>query len=338
MKIAIDAMGGDNAPGAEVQGAIAAAREWTDLELVLVGDEPRLKAEAARHGGLPGNVAIVHASEVITTHEEPTKAFRAKKDASLVVAARMVKEGRADALLTAGSTGAMVVVGTLVVGRMKGIERPALGTIFPTVGDPTFILDIGATPDCKPEWLVQFALIGDVYAREILGLKNPTVALLNIGVEEEKGNLATKATYELLKGTKSFNFVGNVEARDVPWGKVNVVVADGFPGNVFLKTFEGVGTALIQSMKDAMTATTISKIGALLVKPGLKKMLKKFDYTEYGGALLLGLKAPVVKCHGSSEAKGIKSGIRVMRAALAGRVIEKLGSSIAHYEETQTQK
>jgi glycerol-3-phosphate acyltransferase PlsX len=338
LKIAIDAMGGDNAPGAEVQGAIAAAREWTDLELVLVGDEPRLKAEAARHGGLPGNVAIVHASEVITTHEEPTKAFRAKKDASLVVAARMVKEGRADALLTAGSTGAMVVVGTLVVGRMKGIERPALGTIFPTVGDPTFILDIGATPDCKPEWLVQFALIGDVYAREILGLKNPTVALLNIGVEEEKGNLATKATYELLKGTKSFNFVGNVEARDVPWGKVNVVVADGFPGNVFLKTFEGVGTALIQSMKDAMTATTISKIGALLVKPGLKKMLKKFDYTEYGGALLLGLKAPVVKCHGSSEAKGIKSGIRVMRAALAGRVIEKLGSSIAHYEETQTQK
>lgn len=165
-------MGSDNAPGAEVKGAIDAAHEW-GIAVILVGDEQRIRAEAAKHGGLPAGVSIVHASEVITTHEEPTRAFRAKKDASMAVAARLVKEGKADALLTAGSTGGIVVVGTLGIGRMKGIERPALGTIFPTVAEPVFILDIGATPDCRPEWLVQFALMGDVYAREVLGLKSP---------------------------------------------------------------------------------------------------------------------------------------------------------------------
>ena len=235
MKIAVDAMGSDNAPGPEVEGAILAAKEW-GLEIVLVGDEARLKAEAAKHGGLPNGVTIQHASEVMTTHEEPTKAFRAKKDASLAVAARLVKEGQADALLSAGSTGALVVVGTLGIGRMKGIDRPALGTIFPTVGEPVFILDVGATPDCKPEWLVQFALMGNVYAREILGLKQPRVALLNNGAEEEKGNALTKETHQLLKKVPGIHFTGNIEGRDVPFGAADVVVADGFPGNVLLKT------------------------------------------------------------------------------------------------------
>ncbi|MFZ5814485.1 MAG: phosphate acyltransferase PlsX [Bacillota bacterium] len=329
MRIAIDAMGGDNAPGAEVAGTIAAAKEWPHLEYILVGDETRLKEEAARQGGLPANVSVVHASEVITTHEEPTRAFRSKKDASMVVAGRMVKEGRADALLTAGSTGAVVVVGTLGIGRMKGIERPALGTIFPTYKEPVFVLDVGATPDCRPEWLVQFALMGDIYAREILNLKSPRVALLNNGAEEEKGNALTKATYPLLKQLKGINFVGNVEGRDVPMGACDVVVTDGFPGNVLLKTYEGVGIALMKAMKEALTSTTLATIGAALAKPALKQMAKKFDYTEYGGALLLGLKAPVVKCHGSSEAKAIKSGLRVMKQALENRVIEKLGASIA---------
>jgi len=329
MRIAMDAMGGDNAPGAEVAGAIDAAKEWPDLELILIGDEARLKAEAAKHGGLPRNVTIHHASEVITTHEEPTKAFRAKKDASMVVAGRMVKEGQADAMLTAGSTGGAVVVGTLVIGRMKGIDRPALGTIFPTYKEPVFVLDIGATPDCKPEWLVQFALMGDIYAREILGLKSPRVALLNNGAEEEKGNALTKATYPLLKELKGINFTGNVEGRDVPFGECDVVVTDGFPGNVFLKTYEGVGMAIMKAMKDALTSTMLSTIGAALAKPALKQMAKKFDYKEYGGALLLGLKAPLVKCHGSSDAKAIKSGIRVMKQALEGNVIAKLGASIA---------
>ncbi len=329
MRIAMDAMGSDNAPGPEVAGAIAAAKEWPQLQLILVGDEARLQEEAAKHGGLPGNVTIHHASEVITTHEEPTKAFRAKKDASLVVAGRLVKEGKADAMLTAGSTGGVVVVGTLVIGRMKGIDRPALGTIFPTYKDPVFVLDIGATPDCKPEWLVQFALMGDIYAREILGLKSPRVALLNNGAEEEKGNALTKATYPLLKELKAIHFTGNVEGRDVPFGACDVVVADGFPGNVLLKTYEGVGMAIMKAMKDALTSTTLSTIGAALAKPALKQMARKFDYTEYGGALLLGLKAPVVKCHGSSDAKAVKSGIRVMKQALEGNVIDKLGSSIA---------
>lgn len=339
MRIAIDAMGGDNAPRAEVEGTIAAAREWTHLEYILVGDEARIRAEAARCGGLPGNVSVVHASEVITTHEEPTKAFRAKKDASLVVAGRMVKEGKADALLSAGSTGGVVVVGTLVIGRMKGIDRPALGTIFPTYKDPVFVLDIGATPDCRPEWLVQFALIGDLYAREILGIKQPRVALLNNGAEEEKGNALTKATYPLLKELKAIHFIGNVEGRDVPMGACDVVVTDGFPGNIFLKTYEGVGIAIMKAMKEALTSTPMAAIGAALAKPALKQMAKKFDYTEYGGALLLGLKAPVVKCHGSSEAKGIKSGIRVMKQALEQSVIAKLGASVAaHLAPTSSEE
>jgi len=334
MKIAIDAMGSDHAPAPEVQGAIEAAREY-GLELVLVGNEEAIRAEAAKHGGLPAGVTIHHAAEVITTHEEPTKAFRSKKDASISVAARLVKEGQADALVSAGSTGALVVVGTLGIGRMKGIERPALGTIFPTVGDPVFILDVGATPDCRPEWLVQFALMGDVYAREILGLKQPRVALLSNGAEEEKGNALTKATFPLLKAINTINFTGNIEAREVPFGGADVVVADGFPGNVLLKTYEGVGMALFQAMKEALTSSTVAKVGALLAKPGLKAMAKKFDYTEYGGALLLGLKAPVVKCHGSSNAKAIKSGLRVMKAALQGNAVEKLATSIAAYNATQ---
>ena len=328
MKIAIDSMGGDNAPGAEVAGAIAAVREW-GIEAVLVGDEPRIQAEAAKHGGLPPGCTVIHTSQVITPEEEPTKAVRHKKDASLVVAARLVKEGQADALLSAGSTGALVVVGTLGIGRMKGIDRPALGSIFPTAGDPTFLLDIGATPDCRPEWLVQFAIMGNIYAREILGLNEPSVALLNNGAEEEKGNALTKATYPLLKQTPGIRFVGNIEARDVPLGKANVVVTDGFPGNVLLKTYEGVAAALLKVIKEGMTSTFTAKIGALLVKSALKRTLKRFDHTEYGGALLLGLKAPVVKCHGSSEAKGIKSGIRVMKQALEGRAIEKLADALA---------
>ncbi len=332
MKIAVDAMGSDNAPGPEVEGAILAAKEW-GLEIVLVGDEARLKAEAAKHGGLPKGVTIQHASEVMTTHEEPTKAFRAKKDASLAVAARLVKEGQADALLSAGSTGALVVVGTLGIGRMKGIDRPALGTIFPTVGEPVFILDVGATPDCKPEWLVQFALMGNVYAREILGLKQPRVALLNNGAEEEKGNALTKETHQLLKKVPGIHFTGNIEGRDVPFGAADVVVADGFPGNVLLKTYEGVGMAIFKVLKDSLMSTTRSKLGAALAKPALKGMAKKFDYTEYGGALLLGLKAPVVKCHGSSNAKAVMSGLRVMRMTLQGNAIAKVADAITAYNE-----
>jgi len=334
MKIAIDAMGGDFAPAAEVQGAIEATREW-GIELILVGDEARIRAEAAKHGGLPPTITVVHASEVIHHDEEPTRAVRSKKDASLVVAGRLVKEGQADALLTAGSTGACVVVGTLGIGRMKGIDRPALGPIFPTIDKPVLVLDIGATPDPKPEYLVQYALMGDIYAREVMGVPSPRVALLNNGTEEEKGSALTKEVHQRLKQLKGIHFIGNVEGRDVPMGAADVVVTDGFTGNIFLKTYEGVGLALMQAMKDALMSSTLSKLGALLAKPGLKKMAKKFDYKETGGSLLLGVKAPVVKCHGSSDARAIKSGIRVMRAALQGNVIEKLGASIASYSTTE---
>lgn len=337
MRIAIDAMGGDNAPGAEVQGAVEAAREW-GIAVTLVGDQAQIRAEAAKHGGLPPGVEVVHASEVITTHDEPTRAFRTKKDASMVVAARLVKEGQADALLTAGSTGALVVIGTLGIGRMKGIARPALGTIFPTLENPVFVLDVGATVDCRPEWLVQFALMGDVYSREVLGLTNPRVSLLNNGAEAEKGNALTKATYPLLQTAPGIQFAGNIEARDVPFGVTDVVVADGFAGNVLLKMYEGVGLALMKGLKQALTASPVSSLGALLAKPALKGFAKKFDYTEYGGALLLGLKAPVVKCHGASDPKAIKSGIRVMKAALEGRVIDKLGAALEAYQSVHAQE
>lgn len=328
-RIAVDAMGSDAAPAPEVQGTIQAAREWPELRFVLLGDETRIRAESEKAGGLPESVEVRHTTQVITADEEPTRAVRSKKDASLTVAARMVKQGEADALLSAGSTGALVVVGTLGIGRMKGIDRPALGTIMPTVKQPVFMLDVGATPDARPEWLVQFALMGDIYAREILGLSRPRVALLSNGTEAEKGNALVKATYPLLQKLESIHFTGNIEARDVPFGEADVVVADGFPGNVLLKTYEGVAMALFQAMKEALTASPLTTVGAALARPGLKKMAKRFDYTEYGGALLLGLKAPVVKCHGSSNAHAIKSGIRVMKLALEGRVTDRLAEAIA---------
>lgn len=329
MRIAIDAMGSDNAPAPEVEGAVAAVKEWDNLEVLLVGDEQQIRAEAAKYGGLPDRVSIVHTTEVVTPAEEPVRAVRTKKDASMVVAGRLVKEGKADAMLSAGSTGALVVVGTLGIGRMKGIDRPALGTIFPTVGDPVFILDVGASPDAKPEWLVQFALMGNVYAREILGLERPRVALLNNGAEEEKGTILTKETHKQLKQTAGIHFTGNIEGRDVPFGKADVVVAEGFAGNVLLKTYEGVGMALMQVMKEALTSNLLATVGAALARPALKRMAKKFDYTEYGGALLLGLKALVIKSHGSSNGKAIKSGIRVARTSVMGNALEKVGSSIA---------
>jgi glycerol-3-phosphate acyltransferase PlsX len=328
LRIAVDVMGSDRAPQPEVAGAIAAAREWSQLSLILVGNEAQIRAEAAKLGGLPRNVTIRHAPDVIHHDEEPVKAVRAKKEASLVVAGRMVKDGEADALLSAGSTGALVVVGTLGIGRMKGIDRPALGSIMPTLEKPAFFLDIGATIDPKPEWLVQFALMGDVYAKVILGRQNPRVALLNNGAEAEKGNALTKAAYPLLAAAKGINFIGNIEGRDVPFGGADVIVAEGFSGNIHIKTYEGVALALMKAMKGALTSSPLAKLGAALAMPGLKAMAKQFDYTEYGGALLLGLKAPVVKCHGSSDAKAITSGLRVLKQALEQNVIDKVRAAI----------
>lgn len=328
MRIAIDAMGSDKAVQPEVAGTIAAAKLWPELSFVLVGDEVRIKAEAAKEGGLPSNITVRHTTQVITPDEEPVKAVRSKKDASMVVAGKMVKDGEADAFLTAGSTGALVVVGTLGVGRMKGVERPALGTVMPSAKDPFFFLDIGATIDPRPEWLVQFALMGDVYAKAILGRKNPKVALLNNGAEAEKGNALTKATYPLLQQAKGINFIGNVEGRDVPFGVADVVVAEGFSGNIFTKTMEGTAMALMKQIKGALLSSMMSKIGALLIKGSLKTLAKKFDYTEVGGALLLGLKGPVVKCHGSSDAKAITSGIRFLKQALEQNVVEQIRAAI----------
>lgn len=321
-------MGGDHAPGEIVQGALDAAREF-GLGIILVGDEAQLQAEVRKRGGVPDGVIIHHAADVITAHEPPVQAVRRKKDSSLVVAMRLVKEGEADAFLSAGSTGALLAAGLFVLGRMPGVERPALGTAFPTrSGKPVLILDIGANVDNRPEHLVQFALMGRIYSQAVLGRENPRVALLNNGTEAEKGNELTKATYPLLAGLADLNFAGHIEAREVPAGDVDVVVCDGFVGNVVLKLYEGVALTLFDMIKQALTSTVTAKLGALLARPALRQMARKVDWTETGGAPLLGLKAPVIKCHGSSNAKAIRSGLRVTRDLVAAGAVARMEGAI----------
>lgn len=321
-------MGGDHAPGEVIQGALDAVRDL-GLEIILVGREEAIQAELKARGGVPSGVTIYPASEVIGYDEPPVQAVRRKKDASLVVAARLVKEGQADAVLSAGSTGALLAAGLFMVGRMPGIERPALGTPVPTRGgQPVLLLDVGANAENRPEHLVQFAVMGSVYAQAALGIQNPRVALLNIGTEEEKGNALVKEAYALLKGTTGIRFTGYLEPRDIPFGGADVVVADGFTGNIVLKTFEGVAMSLMGMIKDALTSSAVAKVGALLAKPALAQVRRKTDWTEYGGAPLLGLKAPVVKCHGASNARAIYSGLRVVRGLLEGQAIARIGTAI----------
>jgi glycerol-3-phosphate acyltransferase PlsX len=331
MRIAVDAMGGDHAPQAVVAGALAAVKEW-NLEVILVGPEERIRAELAAQGaaGDP-RISIHHAPELIGMDEkEPVKAVRSKKNSSMVQTMVLAKEGKADAALTAGSSGAMMAAALFTIGRLKGIERPAFGTLLPTRGKPTLLLDVGANADNRPQHLVQFGVMGAVYVRSVLGVENPTVALLNIGTEEEKGNELTKATYPLLKES-GLNFVGNLEPRELPNGKVDVVVADGIVGNVVLKLYEGMGLSLFAMIKEAIMSTARSRLGGLLVKPALKGLAKRMDYAETGGAPLLGLKAPVIKCHGSSDARAIKNGLRVCKELVAGRAVERIAAEVAAF-------
>lgn len=330
MKIAVDAMGGDNAPHEIVKGAIEGAKEL-GVQVVLVGPEEILQQEAAKCGGLPPGVTILHAPEVITTNEAPVQAVRRKKDSSLVMAMRMVKNGEADAFLSAGSTGALLAAGLFILGRMPGIERPGLGAVFPAKKGNVLVVDIGANVDNKPEHLVGFAIMGSVYAEQVLGKPRPRVALLNNGVEEEKGNELTKAVYPLLQQAP-IHFVGHVEAREVPSGDYDVIVCDGFVGNVVLKLYEGVASAVLHMVREALTSSFVAKLGALLVKPALMVMRRRIDHEEIGGVPLLGLRAPVVKCHGSSNAKGIKSGMRVLKGLVEGRAVEKIAAGLAAYQ------
>ena len=292
IRIAVDAMGGDNAPEELVAGAVEAVKEKSEIKVLLIGQEDAVNRELSKYTYNKEQIEVIHASEVIATEEPPVNAVRKKKDSSLVVGMNMVRKGEADAIVSAGSTGAILVGGQVLVGRIKGVERPPLAVLIPT--------DKGVS---------QFAKMGSIYMEHAMGVKHPRVAIVNIGAEEEKGNALVKETFPLLKECGDINFTGSIEAREIPHGGADVIVAEAFVGNVILKLYEGVGAALISKVKEGMMTSLRSKIGALLVKPALKTTLKSFDASRYGGAPLLGLKGLVVKTHGSSKRTEVKNSI-----------------------------
>ncbi len=319
-------MGGDNAPKSTVEGAVLAAKRFDDIEIVLVGQVNQM--EKYKTPDFPANITMVNASEVILTEEEPVKAVRRRKDSSLIVAAKMVKEKVADAVITAGSTGAFMAAGLLVVGRLKGIERPALAPVLPTTGENgVLVLDVGANMDPTPENLVQYALMGKVYAEQVLGIDNPRIGLLNVGTEDAKGNELTKKTFPLLKEL-SIHFIGNVEARDIPSGVCDVLITDGFSGNIVLKLTEGLASSIFKMFKNELTKTLITKMAALILKPGLSNLKKTMDYSEVGGAPLLGVDGAFIKAHGSSDSKAIMNAVKQARIFLKNKVMEKIKHEI----------
>ncbi|MCI8936723.1 MAG: phosphate acyltransferase PlsX [Lachnospiraceae bacterium] len=309
VNVAVDAMGGDNAPVEIVKGAIDAVNESSHVKVYLAGQEALINRELAKYTYNKEQVEVVPASEVIETAEPPVMAIRKKKDSSIVKALYLVKDGTCDAYVSAGSTGATLVGGQVIVGRIKGVERPPLAPLIPTADGCALLIDCGANVDARPSHLVQFAKMGSVYMESVMGVKNPKVGIVNIGAEEEKGNALVKETYPLLKNCPDINFIGSIEARDIPSGQADVIVCEAFVGNVILKMYEGVGGTLIKKVKEGMMTSFRSKIGALLVKPALKKTLKAFDLEQYGGAPMLGLNGLVVKTHGSSSAIEIKNSI-----------------------------
>lgn len=336
MKIAVDAMGGDYAPEEVVLGAIEAVKSYS-LDVVLVGDTNKIKAVLNRYGAKDNShLSIVHASQVIDMGEHPAQAIRKKKDASIVVATQLVKDGACDAVVAPGSTGAAVTAALLGLGLIKGIERPCIATPIPSKKGITVLLDSGANANSKPKHLVEGAIMGSHYAKYILGVDKPTVGLLNIGEEASKGNELAQATYPLLEKLKTISFYGNVEGRDIPKGTVDVVVCDGFVGNVILKFGEGMAMFIIRLVKDTIKSSGfIAKLGALAVYPALRTLKKRLDFTEYGGAPLLGVDGSFIICHGSSKAKAIKNAIRVAGELAQQDVVGHIRKSIEEEEVEQ---
>lgn len=326
MRIIIDAMGGDNAPVEIVKGAIEALKEY-DFNLILVGDRERIEKEVKANGADASKVEIVNAAEVITNDDHPAIAIRRKKDSSMVVGMKLLKEGKGDAFISAGNTGAILAGGLFVVGRIKGIDRPALAPVVPGKNGHFMLIDAGANAECKTENILQFAVMGDIYSRKVLNKNNPKIGLVNIGSEEEKGTEFTKSCYSLLKDSK-LNFAGNIEGREIPEGNVDVVVCDGFTGNIILKLYEGVSQTIFDILKEEIMSSARTKIGGMLLKPVFRKFKKKFDYTEHGGAVLLGVDGAVIKAHGSSNAKAVKNAVRQAVLCVEGKVIEGIKESL----------
>ena len=330
-KVVLDAMGGDNAPAAPVQGAVDAVNARKDIKVILVGQEEVVKEELAKYTYPKERIEIVNAPEVIEMAEPPVLAIRKKKQSSMVVGMNMVKQKQADAFVSAGSSGAILVGGQLIVGIIKGVLRPPLAPLIPTENGVSLLIDCGANVDARAEHLVQFAKMGSIYMENVIGVKNPKVAIVNIGAEEEKGNALVKETMPLLKECKDINFVGSIEARDIPKGGVDVIVCEAFVGNVILKLYEGLAATLIGVVKKGLMSSLISKIGAALALPALKKTIKSFDANEYGGAPLLGLNGLVVKTHGSSKVTEITNSIfqcvTFKEQDINGKIKEKLLTS-----------
>ena len=328
VRIAVDAMGGDNAPGAVVKGTVDAVNAEQGLKIFLVGKEDEVSSELQKYTYPKEAIELINATEVIEMAEPPVTAIRKKKDSSIVVGMKLVKEGRADAFVSAGSSGAILVGGQLLVGRIRGIERPPLAPLIPTESGVSLLIDCGANVDARPSHLVQFAEMGSIYMKYVMGIEKPRVAIVNIGAEEEKGNALVKETFPLLKECEGIHFIGSIEAREIPHGGADVIVCEAFTGNVILKLYEGIASTLLSAVKAGLMSSLRSKIGALLIKPALKKTLKTFDASQYGGAPLLGLNGLVVKTHGSSKETEIRNTIlqcrTFIRQDINGKIREQL--------------
>ena len=326
MKIGFDAMGGDHAPVENVKGAVDALA-LIKGEIVLFGDELKINNELSQYKYDKARISIVGTTEVVENDDKPVKAIKRKSDSSMVVGMKALRKGEIDAFVSAGNTGALLAGSLLKVGRIKGISRPALCTIYPTMSGASVLVDAGANAECKSRQLVEFAYMGSLYAERVIGIKNPKVALVNIGAEETKGTPLYIETHQMLKET-DLNFVGNVEGRDVPSGKVDVIVADGFTGNIILKLTEGVALSFVKGLKNQIMKNTVGKVGGLLLKGNLGAFKKQLDYTEYGGAPLLGVNGLVVKAHGSSNAKAFMNAIKYAYIGVESDLVSEITEKI----------
>ncbi len=331
VRVVVDAMGGDYAPGVPVRAAVKAVNENEDIKVILIGKRELIEKELAPFNYTGSRIEIADANEIIETGEPPVMAIRKKKDSSIVKGLYMVKNKEAEAFISSGSSGAILVGGQVIVGRLKGVERPPLAPLIPTETGVCCLIDCGANVDARASHMVQFAKMGSIYMEHVIGIPSPKVAIVNIGAEEEKGNMLTKEAFPLLKNCPDINFIGNIEARDIPHGKADVVVCDAFVGNVILKFYEGVGTVLLSAVKKGLLSSFRAKLGALLIKPALKSTFKKFDASEYGGAPLLGLNGLVVKAHGSAKEKEISIAIKQCAIFNEQKINTKIDEQINGY-------